>query len=75
LDAMKESFPPTMEDLEDANRAVSDKQARSRRGGAFPYGSAFQRSAGRDTRNAFPMLRRDNVGFRVARTVRSPDQH
>jgi formylglycine-generating enzyme required for sulfatase activity len=70
LDAMRESFPPTMDDTEDQNRVVMDTQARSRRGGAFSYGSAFQRSANRDTRNAFPMLRRDNVGFRVARTVR-----
>ena len=70
LDAMGESFPPAMDDTEEQNRVVMDTQARSRRGGAFPYGSAAQRSADRDTRNAFPMLRRDNVGFRVSRTVR-----
>ena len=58
-------------DLEDEILLVTDKVARSRRGGAFPYEAAMQRSAGRDTKNAFPMLRRDNVGFRVARTYAS----
>jgi formylglycine-generating enzyme required for sulfatase activity len=57
-------------DREDAVSLVSDRVARSRRGGAFPYEAAMQRSAERDTKNAFPMLRRDNVGFRVARTYR-----
>ena len=60
----------TIVDREDAVALVTDRVARSRRGGAFPYEAAMQRSAGRDTKNAFPMLRRDNVGFRVARTYR-----
>ena len=59
------------EDREDKIRLVSDKVARSRRGGAFSYEAAAQRSAGRGTRNAFPILRRDNVGFRVVRTALS----
>jgi formylglycine-generating enzyme required for sulfatase activity len=59
-----------IEDREDDVLLVSDKESRSRRGGAFPYEAAAQRSADRDTRNAFPMLRRDNVGFRVGRTNR-----
>jgi len=59
-----------IEDREDEALLVSDKESRSRRGGAFPYEAADQRSADRDTRNAFPILRRDNVGFRVARTYR-----
>jgi len=61
---------PTIVDREDAVSLVTDRVARSRRGGAFPYEAAMQRSAERDTKNAFPMLRRDNVGFRVARTYR-----
>jgi formylglycine-generating enzyme required for sulfatase activity len=58
------------EDREDDVLLVSDAQPRSRRGGGFPYEAAMMRSAGRGTVNAFPMLRRDNVGFRVARTYR-----
>ncbi len=58
------------EDGEDQVLRITNGQARSRRGGAFPYGAAAQRSAGRGTVNAFPMLRRDNVGFRVVRTYR-----
>jgi formylglycine-generating enzyme required for sulfatase activity len=57
-------------DIEDSILLVSDKVARSRRGGSFPYEAAMQRSAERGTKNALPILRRDNVGFRVARTVR-----
>lgn len=57
-------------DIEDQMLVISDSAARGRRGGAFPYGAAFARSAARGTVSAFPYLRRDNVGFRVARTVR-----
>jgi formylglycine-generating enzyme required for sulfatase activity len=66
---MIESGGPDV-DKEDPVLVVSDDVARTRRGGAFPYGAEFMRSANRDTRNAFPQLRRDNVGFRVARTLR-----
>ena len=71
-DRMREdmSAGAVIEDREDEVLLVSAKESRSRRGGAFPYGAADQRSADRDTRNAFPILRRDNVGFRVARTYR-----
>jgi formylglycine-generating enzyme required for sulfatase activity len=58
------------EDREDGVLLISDREARVRRGGAFPYEAAAQRSAERGTKNAFPFLRRDNVGFRVARTFR-----
>jgi formylglycine-generating enzyme required for sulfatase activity len=58
------------EDVEDDVRVVSDSVARGRRGGGFPYGRAMMRSAARGTVTAFPYLRRDNVGFRVARTIR-----
>jgi formylglycine-generating enzyme required for sulfatase activity len=49
---------------------VSDSAARVRRGGAFPYEAAMMRSAARGTVSALPFQRRDNVGFRVARTIR-----
>jgi len=58
------------EDREDDVLQVTDAQACSRRGGGFPYEAAMMRSAERGTVNAFPTLRRDNVGFRVARTYR-----
>jgi len=58
------------EDVEDDVLVVSDSTARGRRGGGFPYGRSMMRSAARGTMNAFPYLRRDNVGFRVARTIR-----
>lgn len=57
-------------DVEDNVLVVSDSAARVRRGGGFPYGAAMMRSAARGTLTAFPFLRRDNVGFRVARTIR-----
>jgi len=70
-DRMREyaSGGTVIKDREDEVLLVSDKESRTRRGGAFPYEAADQRSADRDTKNAFPILRRDNVGFRVARTI------
>ena len=59
-----------VEDREDPVLRVSDRDARTRRGGAFPYGAAFARSALRGPVTSFPTTRRDNVGFRIARTVR-----
>lgn len=58
------------EDREDPVLRVSDQDARTRRGGAFPYGAAFARSAARGTVNSIPTNRRDNVGFRIARSIR-----
>jgi hypothetical protein len=57
-------------DIEDDVLVVTDSAARVRRGGAFPYEAAMMRSAARGTVTAFPFVRRDNVGFRVARTIR-----
>lgn len=57
-------------DVEDDARVVTDSVARVRRGGGFPYEAAMMRSAARGTITAFPFQRRDNVGFRVARTIR-----
>jgi formylglycine-generating enzyme required for sulfatase activity len=57
------------EDREDPVLRVSDRDARTRRGGAFPYGAAFARSAVRGSINSVPTNRRDNVGFRIARTI------
>ena len=59
-----------VEDREAAVLRVSDRDARTRRGGAFPYGAAFARSASRGPVTSLPTNRRDNLGFRVARTVR-----
>ena len=56
-------------DVEDAIAVVRDSVSRSRRGGAFRYEAAMMRSAGRGSNTAFPFLRRDNVGFQVARSV------
>ena len=56
-------------DVEEDWLVVTDSAARVRRGGAFPYEAAMMRSAARGTVNAFPFQRRDNVGFRVARTI------
>jgi len=71
-DRMQETFPPVMDDSEDSVLTVTDTQCRSRRGGAFPYGAEFQRAANRDTLGACPAVRRDNVGFRIARTITTP---
>jgi formylglycine-generating enzyme required for sulfatase activity len=58
------------DDREDRVLQVVDRDARTRRGGAFPYEAAMARSAARGTVNSLPTGRRDNVGFRVARTIR-----
>lgn len=58
------------EDLEDSVLQVLDRDARTRRGGAFPYGAVMARSAARGTVSSVPTNRRDNVGFRIARTIR-----
>lgn len=57
-------------DAEDDMLVVSDSVGRIRRGGSFPYGAEMMRSAARGTRNGLPFQRRDNVGFRIARTLR-----
>jgi formylglycine-generating enzyme required for sulfatase activity len=58
------------EDVEDTVLQVFDRDARTRRGGAFPYEAAMARSAARGTVGSLPTNRRDNVGFRIARTIR-----
>jgi formylglycine-generating enzyme required for sulfatase activity len=58
------------EDVEDTVLHVLDRDARTRRGGAFSYEAAMSRSAARGTVTSFPTNRRDNVGFRIARTIR-----
>ena len=55
---------------EDAILTVDDQHARTRRGGSFAYGASTMRSAHRGDITYFPNQRRDNVGFRVTRTVR-----
>jgi formylglycine-generating enzyme required for sulfatase activity len=58
------------EDVEDTDLTVGDSVARVRRGAGFSYGASAARSASRGTLNSLPTNRRDNVGFRVARTIR-----
>jgi len=60
----------SIEDREDSVLQVRNTDARTRRGGAFPYPAAMARSAARGTVSSLPTTRRDNVGFRVARTLR-----
>lgn len=62
------------EDREDSVLQVRDQDARTRRGGAFPYGAAMARSAARGTVTSVPTNRRDNVGFRIARTMVASDR-
>ena len=55
-------------DEEDAVRVVSAQYRRLRRGGSYSYEAPFLRSAHRGA--YIPDERRDNVGFRIARTIR-----
>jgi formylglycine-generating enzyme required for sulfatase activity len=57
------------DDVEDELLTVSDDVARTRRGGSFAYDALTARSAHRGETTYFPMQTRDNVGFRVARTL------
>jgi formylglycine-generating enzyme required for sulfatase activity len=61
-----------LDDREDSVLVVDPRDARTRRSGAFPYPAAMARSAARGTVGSLPATRRDNVGFRVARTIRIP---
>ena len=60
------------EDIEDSFLSVSNDVARTRRGGSFAYEWFTTRSAHRGDTTYFPHQTRDNVGFRVARTVPNP---
>ena len=57
------------EDVEDSTLRVSNDIARTRRGGSFAYEWFTARSAHRGDVTYFPNQTRDNVGFRVARTM------
>lgn len=57
------------EDVEDSALQVSNDVARTRRGGSFAYEWFTARSAHRGDVTYFPNQIRDNVGFRVARTM------
>jgi formylglycine-generating enzyme required for sulfatase activity len=48
---------------------ITDSTAMTRRGGSFSYERAVMRSAHRGVLNYFPNQRRDNVGFRIAKTI------
>ena len=56
-------------DDEDTTLRVSNDVARTRRGGSFSYEWFTVRSAHRGDTTYFPNQTRDNVGFRVARTM------
>ena len=57
-------------DVEDSELRVSNDVPRTRRGGSFAYDWTTVRSAHRGDVTYFPNQIRDNVGFRVARTLR-----
>jgi formylglycine-generating enzyme required for sulfatase activity len=57
-------------DSEDSVLRVANDVARTRRGGSFAYEWFTVRSAHRGDVTYFPNQTRDNVGFRVARTIR-----
>lgn len=51
------------------NILITDSVAMVRRGGSFSYGKDVMRSAHRGALNYYPNQRRDNVGFRIAKTL------
>ena len=51
------------------NFFITDSVAMTRRGGSFSYDREVMRSAHRGALNYFPNQRRDNVGFRIAKTL------
>jgi len=57
------------DDVEDSVLHVSNEVARTRRGGSFAYEWFTTRSAHRGDITYFPNQTRDNVGFRIARTM------
>ena len=68
----RQSYPSAervTEDVEDSVLRVSNDVARTRRGGSFAYEWFTTRSAHRGDITYFPNQTRDNVGFRVARTM------
>lgn len=68
----RQSYPfseRVIEDVEDSVVNVSNDVARTRRGGSFAYEWFTLRSAHRGDSTYLPHQTRDNVGFRVARTM------
>jgi len=63
-----DSLSSIREDTESVTRIVSARHKRPRRGGSFAYEASYLRSAHRGS--YIPDERRDNVGFRIARTIR-----
>ena len=51
------------------NIFITDSVAMGRRGGSYSYGRDVMRSEHQGALNYFPNQRRDNVGFRIARTI------
>jgi formylglycine-generating enzyme required for sulfatase activity len=59
----------TVVDNEESRLMITDSVAMVRRGGSYSYGRETTRSAHRGDATYFPGQRRDNVGFRIARTL------
>ena len=57
-------------DSEPEAYTITDSVPMVRRGGSFSYGKDVMRSAHRGAVGYLPGQRRDNVGFRIARTIR-----
>jgi formylglycine-generating enzyme required for sulfatase activity len=58
--------------VDEANEhiTIGDTVAMVRRGGSFAYSKKEMRSSHRGADNYFPNQRRDNVGFRIAKTIK-----
>ena len=56
-------------DESNTNILITDSVPMVRRGGSFSYSKDVMRSAHRGALNYFPNQRRDNVGFRIAKTL------
>jgi formylglycine-generating enzyme required for sulfatase activity len=70
-DTRRLPYPATATiDETNSNIIITDSVGMVRRGGSFAYGKETVRSAHRGQTNYFPNQRRDNVGFRVARTIK-----
>jgi len=69
-DSRRLDYEPGLSIDEPAEKTtITDSVAMVRRGGSFAYSKKEMRSAHRGATNYFPNQRRDNVGFRVAKTV------
>ena len=68
-DSRRQTYNSNAVDEPSSNILITDSVAMVRRGGSFSYDKSVMRSAHRGALNYFPNQRRDNVGFRIARTL------